>query len=446
MRPFETYVMYLAMYVCLGQVYFKFYATIALLAALLGHVASEGPRIQMTPAYLVSLYYVQAALLGVPEPPSVGWFSWLLTVSAAQGILWATAAFACLMPVARLPAPSGPYATIGTVRAPIDFEPASDASGDGVWVKFFYPSSKAPTAGMPAKYTSWQVARSVASALRLPGLTLHHASLGTVPAMEGAPMAQGEEKFPVLVFSHGLGLHPDLYSTVAMELASHGYLIALVLHTDESAATATRLDGSVVRMSPVTTHEAQLAVRVAQLQAVVAALQRVNKAGSILSAIGIAGRLDLAAVGLYGHGLGATTAFVAAQDEGIKACALHDLLPSPLAGSADTLALPVLSIQSQDHCKSDIEAVLSACVPAESTCILLQDTKHYNFIDLFLYGKMLGKRMGLLGSLDARRALDIVNLYDLAYFNARLKGDSSMAQKLQEGSPEVPSEVWFQKL
>lgn len=66
---------------------------------------------------------------------------------------------------------------------------------------------------------------------------LHFAHTGDifVPAVEGADVAAKEdklqsEKFPVIVFSHGLGACRFFYSLLCLQLASHGFVVAAVEH------------------------------------------------------------------------------------------------------------------------------------------------------------------------------------------------------------------------
>nr|BAG59587.1 unnamed protein product [Homo sapiens] len=57
----------------------------------------------------------------------------------------------------------------------------------------------------------------------------------TTPANWNSPLRPGE-KYPLVVFSHGLGAFRTLYSAIGIDLASHGFIVAAVEHRDRSAS------------------------------------------------------------------------------------------------------------------------------------------------------------------------------------------------------------------
>lgn len=65
-----------------------------------------------------------------------------------------------------------------------------------------------------------------------------------------APMAQGRKKFPVLLFSPGLGDTPLEYQSLIEDLASHGYVVAGIVPTHDAFATVFS-DGRVVMGPPI---------------------------------------------------------------------------------------------------------------------------------------------------------------------------------------------------
>ena len=53
----------------------------------------------------------------------------------------------------------------------------------------------------------------------------------TTHAYENAPLANTQDMYPVVLFSHGgLGFPSDMYSAILENLASHGYIVAAIDH------------------------------------------------------------------------------------------------------------------------------------------------------------------------------------------------------------------------
>jgi len=132
--------------------------------------------------------------------------------------------------VPELPAPGGPYA-IGTLLMdwtdPEREETWTDDPSDRrrLVVQFWYPSVERPLR-VPAPYV-----------LRYPQMreSLDRYWLQPFPTMPThaalePPVLETEGRLPVVLFSHGMNSARTLYSALAEDLASHGYVVAAIDH------------------------------------------------------------------------------------------------------------------------------------------------------------------------------------------------------------------------
>lgn len=172
-----------------------------------------------------------------------------LLVSGGLVLRWA-------VPPVRLPTPTGPH-PVGT--AVVEWadrargEPATADRRDHRFVvaQLWYPAAAGST-GPPAWYLGRDedeakaVADGVADAYGLPAFVLHHAGRATAPARPGAPVAESPGRLPVVLFSPGLQGVRQQNTAWAIELASHGYVVAAVDHPYDSAVVV-RTDGTLVR-------------------------------------------------------------------------------------------------------------------------------------------------------------------------------------------------------
>jgi predicted esterase len=157
-------------------------------------------------------------------------------------------------------------------------------------------------------------------------------------AIENAPVANTPRKFPVVLFSHGLGSTGFEYTSLIEELVSHGYVVAAVEHTYTALAVVFP-NGRIVPFhqetipSDLSADErfkrmmASVGIGIStgasDLVFVLNRLEKMNEAGQrhfLLS-----GRLDLKNVAAMGHSAGADFATRACQlDERMKACVSLD--------------------------------------------------------------------------------------------------------------------------
>src|SRR6266436_1099960 len=175
-------------------------------------------------------------------------------VIGAAGLALITGAF-CLWqwnrPVA-LPMPSGPFAVGRTWHEWRDFsrkDPLSPVQHQprqlAIWL--WYPSEEGPLPGRPAS-------QYLPPAWALPlqkrrGNLYQRLSSVRCHAIDGATISSAQRTYPLLILSPGYGMQPTDYTALAEELASHGYVVAGLLHT-YSTPVVVFSDGRLVRSTP----------------------------------------------------------------------------------------------------------------------------------------------------------------------------------------------------
>jgi hypothetical protein len=151
-------------------------------------------------------------------------------------------------------------------------------------------------------------------------------------ALVGAEFASSLPQAPVLIFSPGGGMIPELYASQMEELASHGYVVAAITHSYDGFLSVFP-DGKYI------THDAKRWPRIPSLEGeanlnqlewhtediriVLNQLERINNGSP--PHYPFSGRMDLTRVGAFGHSFGGVAAAHACQkDRRIKACLNQD--------------------------------------------------------------------------------------------------------------------------
>jgi dienelactone hydrolase len=197
---------------------------------------------------------------------------------------------------------------------------------------------------------------------------------GTVSshAMEAAKVVKSPRQFPTVVFSHGNGSTCFSYTTLIEDLASRGYVVAAIEHT-QSAIAVLFPDGRIVPfrsevippgLSPAERSQRRMASISATIEEGAADVRFVLDRLAELNAIDaqhflLAGRLDLNRVAAMGHSAGAEFAARACQlDPRFKACVDLDggMVPIsalPVYPDGATMKQPLLFLEA-DHPESQM--------------------------------------------------------------------------------------------
>jgi predicted dienelactone hydrolase len=426
------------------------------LLLLVIHLVVEGYRWQMFPAYLLTAVLLVVALRPLWNRPSAP-KRWLVVIGSLLGLilLVIAAALPTLLPIPMLPAATGAFGVgtrtlylVDSSRQEIYAPDAADSRE--LMVQIWYPAAPNATGEDAAYLPALDVAGpTIAAQFDLPSFLFGHVNLTPMAITENAAAASGETLFPVILFSHGLTGIRMQNTTVARELASHGYVVIAADHTYGNALTVFP-DGRVIfyegkrlftngRSNPAEAN--QLVVQWADdISFMLDQLAQWHEAdGHWLN-----GRLDLSRVGVFGHstGGGATLEFCqrdARCDAGIGLDAW--VLPMTDVETA-VLRQPFMFISTPAWLGETNQAAgvrLVAAAANEAYELTIADTQHYDFTDLVLFSP-LTPQLGLSGTIDSSYSLTMQNEYVLAFFDQYVKGVGGEVLERPSPYPELQIE------
>jgi hypothetical protein len=446
----------------------RFLPAMAGLLALV-QVLAEGPRWQMAPAYLYTVLLFVLTLKSLAHPRDARGSSGRTgrrlprILGRSLNALALLAAFLppFLVPVFGLPNPSGPHAVgIRQIRfaaeAGVDGRAPDPATAPEMVMDIRYPAEAEPS-GEPVRY--WENAPLKSRIISkfwggLPPFLFDHFSLIKTHSYPQARLSAGERAYPVLIFSHGsLGM-PSLNTVLLEELASHGFLVVSISHTDylpflenpDGSIQAFDPDGPDLRakMKENNDPDVQRAARqlrrsrtpadrerwlrdflarnpenqkslrrwVGEISLTIDALAKMNQSGEAW-----AGRLDLDRIGVLGVSFGGAASVEACRIDARCRAALS--LDCPQFGDLidKDMSQPVLFMASEQN--QGLNDLFLQIKRNPMYLLTLSGTTHQNFSDLSIWGPLF--RWQMLGRIDGRKSLAIQNAYVLAFFEKYLK-------------------------
>lgn len=221
-----------------------------------------------------------------------------------------------------------------------------------------------------------------------------------VHAISNAQISQQKNAFPLIIASHGYYATRFNLTALSEELASNGYVVAAIDHTNGCAITQFP-DGRIERWKPLTKAEEtsdefyehfkkRIDIRTADIRFVVDQLTKLNSNDNFF-----ANKIDVNKIGLMGHSLGGETVLHATlADDRIGAVAALDPFP---AGNLlpDTFSKPFLlmlaeknhwiglksSEKKKDELKSQDEKHKKLCTKK----VAIEKSNHIIFTDFALF-------------------------------------------------------------
>jgi dienelactone hydrolase len=386
----------------------------------------------------------------------------LLTVLA----LMALASGARAQPATfELPAPTG-TSRVGTtswvVIDPSRQETFMPARQREVQIIAWYPT--AATTGATAPYVRNGM-EEVLSFARLAKLGDAYDGLAAVKthAILDAPPASSPSRLPVIVFSHGYTGFPSSHTSLAEDLASHGWAVLHVVHPFEAAARLS--DGTFVTFTDTNNAMRPLIADVlnewkaegATMEQVVAStddaekekllrgylatlkntdqvvkrwvadvkvvLDRVPKSGPGSQ---LATRLDLTRMGVAGHSMGGVMAGqFCVEDRRCKAGLNLDGIPQ--YGTMIDTPMPVafMMVYSGRPGRAGASDLIYRRAASKYYRADVADTLHVDFSEMNFWGGPLRQR-GAFGKISPERAAEVTRRLVREFFSQELLGQKSL--------------------
>jgi len=441
-----------------------------LVASAMAHFLLEGARWQMVPCYSAAALFTFAILL------EKRWIrACLASIALLLTITSGLASWA--FPIFELPRPDGPY-SVGTTKVMfIDKDRKESYTDDPtdvrrLMLRVWYPASPG-TESRAAYYWEDAITRSRATTngIPLPWFTFSH--LGRVKTFSRWDAGVADGTFPIVLYSHGLGIGWSSANTPLVEqLASHGYIVVGVDHAfigsasifpdqvitfDEATRTALntepprevrevydkvaaetdpseqlRLYMHAMSLMPVSIKryvDIALRVQVEDQKAVLQNLEVLDDSNVHLSS-----HLDQSRIGLIGMSLGGSAAIITCTSSLLCKSVINLDGFHPDQANVQ-LTVPSMSLHRPDNLLVHVNFAKSL---ANSYLLRIDGTTHFNFFDFSIMSPLY-KRLGVLGPINGNTMVEIVSLYSLAFFDATLKGVAPEILQSTEQSdfPEV---------
>ncbi|MEN8905910.1 MAG: hypothetical protein ABF289_08130, partial [Clostridiales bacterium] len=308
--------------------------------------------------------------------------------------------------------------------------------------------------------------QALSKALRVPVFTFDYWKYIKTNSYDNVAISNSEDKYPLVIISHGYGTMKELHVSQAENLASHGYIVLALDHTyctivttfPNGLVTNTKLDmysdekflDNKEYLGDIWTKDINFI------------LKQIIKLDSGFIKSNVTDRIDTDNIGIMGHSFGAGTSLNATyKEKNIKAGICMDggiynedninELDKPIMFMTTTDSLwfeENLKNRKQDNISKSLGnrlakyyemqyEIINNAKENSGYLLSIEGTRHHNFTDIQIYSKIFSV-IGFTGKINGRRSNDIVNTYTLEFFNKYLKGkESILLGRYNDRYPEV---------
>jgi len=364
-----------------------------------------------------------------------------------------------------LPTPTGPFAVGRTTYAWSDAAQADALAPQPgtkrelrAWI--WYPAAPRQPSQTLDDYlpAPWRTALERQSGALLTQFLTRDLSRVRAHSIRDAEVSPEHRSYPVVLMRAGLAALTTDYTTLAEDLASHGYVV-VGFDAPYRSYVVVFPDGRVIARAPQNNadlvsgsqqeHLANELVQAwsADLGFALDQLERLNASdpsGRFL------GRLDMQRVGVFGHSIGGATALQFCHDDS-RCKAGIDVDGAPLGSVvAEGVTQPFMFLLSDHRSESDAEtrpveanirSIYDRLPSDRRSQIMVRGANHYMFSDngAMLKSPLVMRAMHTLGivRLDGRRQVALTAHYISTFFDVYLKGAPASELERQPEYPEI---------
>ncbi|KWX72343.1 alpha/beta hydrolase family protein [Paenibacillus jilunlii] len=449
------------------------------------HWIVEGYRVQLFFPYCITVIFLAISVYSYFKktgPQKIPRFMLGSAYTAIAVMLVVTAGLLYAFPVFKLPEPTGQFKVgtqtfhfVDTSREEI-YDEAKEGKRE-LMVQVWYPA-QAGTGKYAPLIPDTRILRYMAADYGLPGFIFQHLKYVSSHAYSGAEISSAQNSYPLVLANPGNGSSRFLHTSQAEHLASHGYIVAVIDHTYNTAATEFP-DGRITTsttndlFSPDQDYQTGREIRdklgkvlTGDVTFVLDQFELIQS-GQIPSHL--KGRMDLRHVGVFGHSIGGATAYDASYDPRIT---VGIDLDGGLYRLRDREGLrkPFLFINSESYFeklkmvmdnrvytdaelkrmgstrewedqvtedkKLELERMRET-VNEGGQVLYIENTEHLNFTDVQFISPIF-KMLGITGKIAPERANSVINAYMLDFFDMYLKNQGGVLMKGPDSRfPEV---------
>lgn len=422
--------------------------------------------------FLMMMVIPMAALIS-GERPRVRLVRWVIKAVAAVVILSSIGIVGSLGLLlwdhgreTTLPTSTGPFAVGRTMYVwrddarpdPLAPQPGTKSE---LFVWIWYPAASGQPSETVGDYipARWRTAIEDQAGVLLTQLLTRDLSRVRAHSIPDAGVSTHQRLYPVVLMRAGLAALTMDYSSLAEDLASHGYVVVgfdapyrtfVVVFPDGRVIARAPQNNADLLSGPEKEHLAAKLVKAwsADMSFALDQLQLLNASdpsGRFL------GRLDMQRIGVFGHSLGGATALQFSHDDS-RCKAAIDVDGAPWSSVVrEGLTQPVMFLMS-DHSTdapdpdehqvaSNFQSIFDRVPSDRRLQITIRGANHYMFSDdgAMLKSPLLKRGLRMLGivHIDGTRQVAVTEHFISAFFDVYLKGAPASLLKSRAEYPEV---------